>query len=128
MSRKKCEFAKTEIKFLGHLISKSQIRMDCANVTKLRSLLGLANYYRRFIKGYFKVNYPLTDLLKEERKWEWDAKCQAALQKLKDTITSEPVLRLSDQEFPFEVHIDEPDRALGGCAGARGTPDSIRKP
>ena len=88
MSKKeKCEFAQTEIKFLGHLISKSQIRMDRAKVaaiqewpaltkvTELQSFLDLANYCRRFIKGYSKVACPLTNLLKKERKWEWDAKC-----------------------------------------------------
>ena len=104
----KCEFAQTEIKLLGHLISKSLIRMDGAKVaairdwpaptkvTKLRSFLGLANYYSRFIKGYSKIACPLTDLLKKEKKWEWDVECQAAFQKLKDAITSEPILRLPD--------------------------------
>ena len=80
VKKEKCEFAQTKIKFLGHLISKSQIRMDGAKVavirewptptkvTELRSFLGVANYYRRFSKGYFKIAYPLTDLLKKERK------------------------------------------------------------
>ena len=123
VKQKKCEFAQIEIKFLGYLISKSQIRIDGAKVaairewptltkvTELRSFLGLANYYRRFIKGYSKVAYPLTDLLMKERKWEWDAECQVAFQKLKDAITSESVLRLLDLEFPFEVHTDALDRA-----------------
>ena len=57
-------------------------------VIELRSLLGLANYYRRFIKGYSKIARLLMDLLKKERKWEWDAECQAGFQKLKDVITS----------------------------------------
>ena len=89
VKKEKCEFAKTEINFLGHLISKSEIRMDVAKVaairdwpaptkvTKLRSFLGLANYYRRFILGYSKIASSLTDLLKKERKWEWDVECQA---------------------------------------------------
>ena len=108
VKKEKCEFAQTEIKFFGHLISKSHILMDGAKVvairdwptqtkvTELRSFLGLANYYKRFIRGYSKIACPLTDLLKKERKWEWDAECQAAFQKLKDAITSEPVLRLPD--------------------------------
>ena len=90
MKKEKCEFSHTEIKFLGHLISKSHIQMDGAKVatirdllaltkvTEFQSFLGLENYYRMFIKGYSKVVCLLTDLLKKERKWEWDAECQAA--------------------------------------------------
>ena len=134
VKKEKCEFAQTEIKFLGHLISKSEIRMDGAKVasirdwraptkvTELRSFLGLANYYRRFILGYSKIASALTDLLKKERKWEWDAECQAAFQMLKDVITSEPVLRLPDMELPFEVHTDASDRALGGVLVQEGHP------
>ena len=82
VKKEKCEFSNTEIKYLGHLISKSQIQMDGAKVaairdwpastkvTKLRYFLGLANYYKRFIMGYCKITYPLMDLLKKERKWE----------------------------------------------------------
>ena len=74
----KCEFAREKITFLGHIISESQIRMDerkvqavidwptPTKVTKLRSFLGLANYYRRFIKGYSKIVSPLTYLLKKD--------------------------------------------------------------
>ena len=132
VKKEKCEFDQIEIKFLGHLISMSQIRMDGAKVaairdwpaptkvTKLRSFLGLANYYRRFIMGYSKIASSLTDLLKKERKWEWDADCQATVQKLKDAITSEPVLRLPDLELPFEVHTDALDRALGGVLVQEG--------
>ena len=77
VKKEKCEFAQTEIKFLGHLISKSEIRMDGAKVaairdwpaltkvTELRSFLGLANYYRRFIMGYSKIASALTELLKK---------------------------------------------------------------
>ena len=111
VKKEKCEFAQTEIMFLGHSISKSEIRMDGVKVvairdrpaptkvTGLRSFLSLANYYRRFILGNYKVASALTDLLKKERKWEWEAKFQAAFQKLKDAITSEPVLRLLDLEL-----------------------------
>ena len=93
---------------------------------ELRFFLGLANYYRRFIKGYSKVSYPLTDLLKKERKWEWDAKCQAAFQMIKDVITSESILRLLNFELPFEVHTDASDRALGGVLVQEGHPVAFK--
>ena len=91
-------------------------------VTELRSFLGLVNYYKRFILGYFKIASARTDLLKKERKWEWDAECQAAFQKLKHAITSEPVLRLPDLELLFEVHTDASDKALGGVLVQEGHP------
>ena len=132
VKKEKCEFVQTEIKFLGHLISKSQIQMDGAkvvavqdwlastNVTELRYFLGLAKYYRRFIRGYFKIACPLTDFLKKERKWDCDVECQAFLKKLKDAITSEPVLILPDLELSFEVHTDASDRDLGGVLVQEG--------
>ena len=134
VKKEKCEFAHTKIKFLGHLVCKSQIQMDGAKVvairdwptptkvTELRSFLGLANYYRRFIMGYSKIACPLTNLLKKERKWEWDAKCQAALQKLKDTITSKPGLKLPDLELSFEVHTNESSKAIGVVLVQEGHP------
>ena len=134
VKKEKCEFAQTEIKFLGYLISNSQILMDGAKVvairdwiastkvTELRSFLDLANYYMRFITSYSKIASSLMDLLKIERKWEWDVECQAAFQKLKDAITLEPVLRLPDLELPFEVHTDASDRALGGVLVQEGHP------
>lgn len=122
----KCEFAQEEIMFLGHWVSKGQVRMDDrkiraildwpapTKVTELRSFLGLANYYRRFIQGYSKRVAALTDLLKKDRKWVWSTECQEAFDKLKHAVASEPVLRLPDFELPFEVHTDASDRALGG--------------
>ena len=71
---------------------------------------------------YSKIASALTDLLKKERKWEWDAECQAAFQKLKDAITSEIVLRLPNFELPFEVHMDASNRALGGVLVQEGHP------
>ena len=91
-------------------------------VTELRSFLNLANYYRRFIMDYSKIACPLTDLLKKERKWEWDAECQVAFQKLKDAITSEPVLRLPNLELPFQVHTDVSNKTLSGVMVQEGHP------
>ena len=79
---KKCEFAREHITFLGHKISGGHIRMDKrkmqdvidwpapTKVTELWSFLGLANYYRRFIKGYSKIVSLLTDFLKKDRVWD----------------------------------------------------------
>ncbi|KAG8376249.1 hypothetical protein BUALT_Bualt09G0043400 [Buddleja alternifolia] len=85
-----------------------------SKVADLRSFLGLANYYRRFIKGYSKIVNPLTDLLKKDQKWEWTVKCQSAFDLLKQAVSSEPVLKLPEFDKPFEVQTDASDRAIGG--------------
>ena len=83
-------------------------------VTELRSFLGLANYYRRFIKGYSKRVFPLTDLLKKDNQWDWSIQCQMAFEGLKKAISTEPVLRLPDLDLPFEVQTDASNKALSG--------------
>ena len=85
-----------------------------SKVTELRSFLGLANYYRKFIQGYSKKVAPLTDLLKNDKKWVWTDACQEAFEKLKVVVSSEPVLCLPDFELPFEVHTDASDKTIGG--------------
>ena len=79
----KCEFTQEEITFLGHKISVGLIRMDKGKVQaimewsvptkvmELQSFLGLANFYRRFIKGYSNRVSPLNNLLKKDNPWEW---------------------------------------------------------
>lgn len=91
VKKDKCTFAQSYVQFLGHTISQGEIRMDRGKVdairdweaptkgTELRSLLGLANYYRHFIEGYSKIAGPLTDSLKKGREWEWSSSCQVLL-------------------------------------------------
>lgn len=134
VKKEKCEFCRQEVMFLGHWISKGRIRMDegkvkaiidwsaPSKVPELRSFLGLANYYRRFIKGYSKKVSPLTDLLKKSQKWEWTSECQDAFDKLKRAVSSAPVLGLPDFHKPFEVHTDASDRAIGGVLVQEGHP------
>ena len=91
-------------------------------VTELRSFLGLANYYRRFIKGYSKIVSPLTDLLKKDRAWDWDIECRMAFESLKQAISKEPVLQFPNLDLPFEVQTDASDKALGGVLVQEGHP------
>ncbi|RVW74337.1 Retrovirus-related Pol polyprotein from transposon 17.6 [Vitis vinifera] len=83
-------------------------------VPQLRSFLGLVNYYRRFIKGYSARAAPLTDLLKKNKAWEWDERCQQAFENLKKAVTEELVLALPDHTKVFEVHTDASDFVIGG--------------
>ena len=84
------------------------------NVKDLRSFIGLANYYRKFIVGYSKRAVALTDLLKKDSKWIWVVRCREAFQNLKEAIASKPILKLLDFELPFEVHTDASVKAIGG--------------
>ncbi|KAK4381994.1 Retrovirus-related Pol polyprotein from transposon.6 [Sesamum angolense] len=96
---------------------KVQAVMDWGIPSKmadLRSFLGLANYYRRFIKGYSKIVNPLKDLLRKDQKWEWIVACDDAFRSLKKAISSQPVLKLPQFNKPFEMQVDASDRALGG--------------
>jgi len=66
----------------------------CTKVTKLRSFLGLVNYYCWFIKGYATIVTALINLLKKGRSWTWSQECQQAFDDLKKAIIEEPVLSL----------------------------------
>ena len=112
--------------FIGHKVSKRLVKMDerkvqtildwppPCKVVELQSFLGLANYYRKFVQGYSKKVTPLTDLLKNDKKWVWTNAFQEAFKKLKATMLSEPVLHLPDFKLPFEVHTDASNKEIGG--------------
>ncbi|KAK2977406.1 hypothetical protein RJ640_009957 [Escallonia rubra] len=89
-------------------------------VSELRSFLGLANYYRWFIKGYSAKAAPLTDLLKKGKTWEWSKRCQSAFEGLKEAVTEEPVLALPDHTKVFELQMDASNFTIGGVLMQEG--------
>jgi hypothetical protein len=86
----KCEFWMKQVAFLGHVISKGGISVDPSkdqdvlswnaptSVGNIWSFLGLARYYRRFIKGFSKISKPMTELLEKDKKFEWTSACEAS--------------------------------------------------
>ena len=100
----KCEFWLKEMSFLRHIILEEGITMDPRkievilewkpprSVTKVHSFLGLAGYYRRFVKGFSMTTTPMTRLLQKNVKFEWSGKCQASFEKLKAFLTKALVL------------------------------------
>ena len=100
----KCDFCLKELSFLGHIVSAEGIRVDPAkieavvnwkspqNVTEVRSFLGLAGYYRRFMRGFSVIASPLTKLLRKGIKFEWTDKCQNSFEQLKGMLVEAPVL------------------------------------
>ena len=100
---------------MGHIISEEGIAVDLEkieaiinwptpkNVTDVRSFMGLAGYYMRFIKGFSKVAHAITSLQKKGMKFEWTLKCEGSFQWLKNLLTSAPVLKVADLEKDFVV-------------------------
>ncbi|XP_039013228.1 uncharacterized protein LOC120142797 [Hibiscus syriacus] len=125
VKKEKCAFAQTQVQFLGHIIERGRIRMDKEkvkaiqewptpqNVSELRSFLGLANYYRRFVEGYSRRVKLLTDLLKKGCEWVWSNDCQEALT-IKEGCNQRTSAYLADLEKPLEVETDASTMQLEG--------------
>jgi hypothetical protein len=133
----KCNFAMKEIEFLGHIVSGEGIRVDPRKVQvvqdwpvpksvhDVRSFLGLANYFRRFIHAFATIARPLQQLTRKEIKWSkstWTDECQRAFELLKYKLTSAPLLALPDFSKPFEIIADASDFALGAVLVQDGHP------
>ncbi|CAM8950453.1 unnamed protein product [Rhodiola kirilowii] len=120
----KCTFGATSVEYLGHFISASGVSTDPRkiNVVKdwppptsqkqLRSFLGLANYYRRFIRHYSIIARPLTDLLKKDN-FAWNLAASQSFDDLKAALSSAPVLALPDFNKTFVVETDASSTGIG---------------
>lgn len=121
----KCEFFKTEVEFLGHHVGRNGVRMmddkiEAINawptptkVTDVRSFLGTAGYYRKFIRDFSRVAAPLSNLTHDNVKFVWSTAEQDAFEQLKAAIVRGPVLILPDPKLPFTVHVDASGFATG---------------
>ncbi|KAL4346328.1 hypothetical protein GQ457_17G011190 [Hibiscus cannabinus] len=121
----KTTFRTREVVFLGHVVSSEGIRVDPkkveaivnwkqpTSVTEIRSFLGLAGYYRRFVSGFSKVVAPLTKLLQKGVKYEWSDARQQAFEKLKEALINAPVLTQPVSGKEFVVYSDASYVCLG---------------
>ena len=128
---KKCIFFREEIDFVGHIVGRGVVKMDPdkisairdrmvpKNPTEVRSFLGLANYYRRFIRNFSKIAGPLHDLT-SNAKFEWTEKHDIAFNKLKARLTEEPVLILPDFGKEFKIMTDASNGAIGAVLSQKG--------
>ncbi|GBG60108.1 hypothetical protein CBR_g3352 [Chara braunii] len=115
INAKKCEWAKTQVLYLGHVLDGDGIKPEDSKIaairdwptprtlTELRSFLGLANYYRKFVRNFSTIAAPLRRLLKKEAIWQLDKDCTSALKKLKRALIEYPVLKVADPSLPFVV-------------------------
>jgi hypothetical protein len=131
----KCEFGVTEVDFLGHRITQEGLKMNDhkvkaivdweppKSVPALRSFLGLASYYRKFIKNFAKIAAPLTNLLKKPAvTYEWEEACDEAFGTLKGILVKALVLKLPDFDKEFQIHSDASNFAIGGVLVQEGKP------
>ncbi|WVZ49367.1 LOW QUALITY PROTEIN: hypothetical protein U9M48_000734, partial [Paspalum notatum var. saurae] len=121
----KCAFWLKEVDFLGHILSEKGVAVDPSKVkdvlnwkqpetvTEIRSFLGLAGYYRRFIKDFSKIAKPMTSLTKKNAKFVWGPKCEDGFRELKKLLTTAPVLAQPDVTEPFDVYCDASSQGLG---------------
>jgi hypothetical protein len=83
------------------------------SVSDIQSFLGLAGYYRRFIKGFSKISKPMTKLLEKDKHFKWTPACESSFQELKKRLMTAPVLVMSDMEKPLSIYCDASDQGLG---------------
>ena len=83
------------------------------NVYEVRSFLGFAGYYRKFVKGFSKIETPLTNLLKKDQKFEWSDTCQHSFEELRQRLTTAPVLALPSGKDGYVVYSDASRQGLG---------------
>ena len=122
----KCIWKVREVGFLGVIIGKDGVRMEKEKVQRViewpvprsvkdvQKFLGLANYYRWFVKDFAKIAKPLHETTRKGKKWEWGEKQQKAFEELKRRFTTEPVLVTPDLDKEIRVEADASDFATGG--------------
>ena len=127
----KCHFMVKQGIVLGHIISSKGIEVDKAKVEvirdlppprtvrDIRSFLGHAGFYRRFIKDFSKISRPLCLLLQKDKDFVFDEKCLEAFETLKEALTSTPVIAPPNWDLPFEVMCDASDYAVGAVLGQK---------
>ncbi|GAU25035.1 hypothetical protein TSUD_155090 [Trifolium subterraneum] len=124
LNKAKCHFTTNKVEYLGHFITKEGVSTDPSkisavsewhlptNLKQLRGFLGLAGYYRRFVKNFGKIAQPLTDMLKRDN-FHWNDSSKFAFETLKQALASAPVLALPDFTKKFVVETDASGTGIG---------------
>ena len=121
----KCEFAKEEVEYLGHIVGNKSIKPDPKktqaimewpapqNSKDVMAFVGLANFYRKFVNNFSKIVAPLTNIMSKKAEFKWKNEQQDAFDKIKVILTNSPVLKLPTRFGRFKVHTDASDIAIG---------------
>ena len=125
LGAKKCTFAAKEVSYLGHRVTSESLLPDPTllkaireigtprNATKVRSFLGLAGYYRRYVKNFATIAGPLHALTREDAVFHWSPECQQAFDRLKTLLTTSPINAFPDFNLPFRLYTDASTAGLG---------------
>ena len=134
----KCVWKVREVGFLGVIIGEDRVRMEKEkvqgviewpvprSVRNVQKFLGLANYYRRFVKNFAKIAKPLHEMTRKETKWSWGEKQQSAFEELKERFTTEPVLVTPDLDKEMRVEVDASDFTIDGVLSMKGEDERWR--
>ena len=121
----KYEFLLKEVQFLGPIVSSEDIKADPANIEavinwerpktpiEVRSFMGLAGYYRRFVQDFAKISTPLTKIMRKNEKFVWNEICEESCQELKKRLITVPILVLPDEKGNFVIFSDASHKGLG---------------
>ena len=130
----KCEFLKPELEYLGHLVTANGVKPNPEkieavknfklpkNPTDVKSFLGLAGYYRKFIRNFSKIAKPLTELTKKDIQFHWTDKTQLSFDTLKERLCQAPVLKYPDYTKTFTLTTDASNEGLGAILSQDGHP------
>ena len=122
---KKCHLFQTEVLYLGHVVTSEGVKTDPSKVeavkswptptnpTEVRSFLGLASYYRRFIYKFSEVVKPLTNLTKKDQPFIWSSECEKAFNTMKELLTTTPILAYPRIDAEFILDTDASKFAIG---------------
>ena len=125
LNPKKCSFVKQRVEYLGHVVTPEGISPNPdkvrvvqefptpTNLKELRSFLGLANYYRRFVRGFSNIANPLNALTKKNVPFVWTVACAEAFDKLKRALVSAPILAYPNFREPFLLFVDASSTGIG---------------
>jgi hypothetical protein len=128
----RCDFYQKKIQYLGHVISEEGIAVDPEKIRSIMewpipkdvadiwSFMGITGYYHRFIEGFSKISYPITSLQKKGTWFNWSQKWQDNFDKLKELLTTAPILRVADPNKYFIVCVDANKEGLGGFLTQEG--------
>ena len=118
MKHSKCDFFRSKIHYLGHLISADGIsplphKLDTIKnmpalkeVKEIKQFLGLTGYNRKFVPRFADISRPLTSLMKNEMKFVWTTECQKSFELLKSFLCGEPILKYADTSKPYTLYTD----------------------